>query len=195
MWLAQQSRATWREQGNDYSYDQLIAEAKSAEPFRSLVDPDDPIFLPPGDIPSRIREFCQRTGQPAPETIGQVMRAIYESLALKYRVTLDTLIGITGRTVERLHVIGGGSQNAFLCQMTADALGRTVIAGPVEATALGNAIVQFIALGELGSVAEAREILSKSSGTISYEPQPNSAWEDAVGRYQTLLAAVSSHTR
>jgi sugar (pentulose or hexulose) kinase len=100
---------------------------------------------------------------------------------------LDTLIGITGQTVERLHIIGGGSQNALLCQMTADALGRTVIAGPVEATALGNAIVQFIALGEVGSVAEAREILSQSVGTVYYEPQPTTIWEDAVGRYQNLL--------
>jgi len=187
MWLAQQCRATWREQGADYSYDQLTAEAKSAEPFRSLVDPDDPVFLPPGDMPARIREFCRRTGQPEPETVGQVMRTVYESLALKYRVTLDTLIRITGRAVERLHVIGGGSQNGLLNQMTADALGRPVIAGPVEATALGNAIVQFIALGELGSVAEAREILSKTVGTEHYEPQQAAVWEDAYGRYQTLL--------
>jgi rhamnulokinase/L-fuculokinase len=190
MWLAQQCRATWREQGTEYSYDQLTAEAKSAEPFRSMVDPDDALFLPPGDMPSRIREFCRRTGQPEPQTIGQVMRAVYESLALKYRVTLDTLIGITGRTVERLHVIGGGSQNALLCQMTADALGRPVIAGPIEATALGNAIVQFIALGEVGSIAEAREILSKSVGTAHYEPQQTTVWEDAVGRYQTLLTTL-----
>ncbi len=190
MWLAQQCRATWNEQGVEYSYDQLTAEAKTAEPFRSLVDPDDERFLPPGDMPSRIREFCRETGQPEPQTIGQVMRTVYESLALKYRVTLDTLIGITGRTVERLHIIGGGSQNALLCQMTADALGRTVIAGPVEATALGNAIVQFISLGEVGSIAEAREILSKSVGTVRYEPQQTALWEDAVGRYKTLLTTV-----
>jgi sugar (pentulose or hexulose) kinase len=190
MWLAQQCRATWHDEGKDYSYDQLTAEAKSAEPFRSLVDPDDPVFLPPGDMPSRIREFCQRTRQPVPESIGQVMRTVYESLALKYRVTLDTLIGITGRTVERLHVIGGGSKNGLLNQMTADALGRPVIAGPVEATALGNAIVQFIALGELSNVAEAREILSKTVGTEHYEPQQTVVWEDAYGRYQELLKSL-----
>ncbi len=187
MWLAQQCRATWRDKGTEYSYDQLTAEAKSAEPFRSMVDPDDPLFLPPGDMPSRIREFCLRTRQPEPQSVGQVMRAVYESLALKYRYTLDKLIHITGRTVERLHVIGGGSQNALLCQMTADALGRLVIAGPVEATALGNAIVQFIALGEIGSVAEARGILSRTVGTVHYEPQQTDAWEEAYGRYRGLV--------
>jgi rhamnulokinase len=187
MWLAQQCRATWREQGTEYSYDQLTAEAKSAEAFRSMVDPDDPLFLPPGDMPSRIREFCKRTGQPEPQSVGQVMRAVYESLALKYRYTLDKLIHITGRTVERLHVIGGGSQNALLCQMTADALGRLVIAGPVEATALGNAIVQFIALGEIGSIAEAREILSHTVGTAHYEPQNSAGWEEAYDRYRAIV--------
>jgi sugar (pentulose or hexulose) kinase len=187
MWLAQQCRATWRDQGTEYSYDQLTAEAKSAQAFRSMVDPDDPLFLPPGDMPSRIREFCGRTGQPEPQSVGQVMRAVYESLALKYRYTLDKLIHITGRTVERLHVIGGGSQNALLCQMTADALGRLVIAGPAEATALGNAIVQFIALGEIGSIGEAREILSRTIGTVQYEPQNAAAWEDAYERYRDLV--------
>jgi rhamnulokinase len=190
MWLAQQCRATWRDQGTEYSYDQLTAEAKSAEAFRSLVDPDDPLFLPPGDMPARIRAFCRRTGQPEPHTVGQVMRTVYESLALKYRVTLDKLVAITGRRVERLHVIGGGSQNALLCQMTADALGRVVVAGPVEATALGNAIVQFISLGDIGSIAQAREILSQTVGTVHYEPQQTAAWDEAYSRFKTLLTTT-----
>jgi rhamnulokinase len=190
MWLAQQCRVTWQEQGTDYGYDQLTAEAKTAEPFRSMVDPDDPVFLPPGDMPARIREFCRRTGQPEPETVGQVMRTVYESLALKYRLTLDTLISITGRTVERLHVIGGGSRNGLLNQMTADALGRPVIAGPGEATALGNAVVQFIALGELGSVEEGREILSHTVGTEHFEPQQTAVWIAAYGRYLELLSTL-----
>jgi rhamnulokinase len=190
MWLAQQCRATWRDQGTDFSYEQLTAEAKSAQPFRSLVDPDDPIFLPPGDMPARIRDFCRRTGQPEPENVGQVMRTVYESLALKYRVTLETLTGITGRVVERLHVIGGGSQNTLLNQMTADALGRPVIAGPAEATALGNAVIQLIALGELSSVAEARQILSTTVGTEHFEPQQPALWEDAYGRYRELLNSL-----
>jgi len=187
MWLAQQCRATWREQGADYSYDQLIAEAEAAEPFRSLVDPDDPLFLPPGDMPSRIREFCRRTGQPEPQTVGEVMRTAYQSLALKYRFTLDKLIAITGRKVDRLHIIGGGSKNQLHCQMAADALGRTVIAGPSEATALGNAAVQFIALGEIVSVAEARQILSRTVGTVQYDPVNTDAWEEAYQRFRHIV--------
>ncbi len=186
LWIAQQCRATWRAQGEDYSYDDLTRLAVNAEPFRSLIEPDDPAFLPHGDMPARIREFCQRSGQPVPETVGQVMRAIYESLALKYRLVLDDLIALSGRRVERLHVIGGGTQNRLLCQMTADAIGRTVIAGPIEATAMGNGIVQLIALGEIGSVAQAREILSRSTETAVYEPQQTNAWEEAYARFREL---------
>lgn len=186
LWIAQQCRATWRAQGEDYSYDDLTRLANDAEPFRSLIDPDDSAFLPPGDMPTRIREFCQRTRQPVPETVGQVMRAVYESLALKYRLCIDNMIALSGRKVDRLHIIGGGTQNRLLCQMTTDALGRLVIAGPVEATALGNAIVQLIALGEIGSVAQAREIVSRSATLKRYEPEQSPAWEEAYQRFITL---------
>jgi len=188
LWIAQQCRAAWREQGHEYSYDELTAQASAAEPFRSFIEPDDPTFLRPGDMPERIREFCARTGQPQPETVGQVMRTVYESLALKYRYVLEKLIALSGNPVERMHVIGGGSKNALLCQMTADAIGRMVVAGPVEATALGNAVVQFIALGEIGSVSQAREILSRTTGTVTYEPTKVSAWDDAYGRFKALLS-------
>lgn len=190
LWIAQQCRATWLQQGTDYSYDQLTAEAQAAEPFRSLIDPDDDLFLPPGDMPARIREFCQRSGQPVPETIGQVMRAVYESLALKYRFALDHLVNLTGHQVDRLHIIGGGTQNKLLNQMTADATGRTVITGPVEATALGNAIVQFIALGELENVAQAREILSQTVGTATYQPGNTADWQAAYERFLTYLSTT-----
>jgi rhamnulokinase len=186
LWLAQQSRAYWREQGKEYSYDDLTAAARDAEPFRSLVEPDDPSFLPMGNMPLRIQEYCRRTGQPVPETVGQVMRTAYESLALKYRKVLESLIHLTGTKVERLHVIGGGSRNALLNQMSADALGIEVIAGPSEATALGNAIVQLISLGEIGSVAQAREILSRTIGTSTYEPKQTAAWNDAYERFLKL---------
>src|SRR5690606_33093530 len=178
---------TWRAQGQDYDYDTLANMAAEAEPFRSLIDVDDPSFLPPGDIPARIREFCRNSGQPEPETPGQIVRTIYESLALKYRVTLDKLIAVTGRSVERVHIMGGGSRARLLNQMTADACNRPVVAGPAEATALGNAIGQFIALGEFSSVAEARELLSQSSELTRYEPKNVEAWEAAYGRYRTLL--------
>jgi rhamnulokinase len=187
MWLAQQSRYTWRAQGTDYDWDTLTRLATEAPPFRTLIDVDDPLFLAPGDMPARIREFCQRSGQPVPETPGQIMRTIYESLALKYRLTLDKLIGLTGRTVERVHVVGGGSRNALLCQMTADACKRAVVAGPVEATALGNAIVQFMTLGEFGSIREAREMLSRSGDLVRYEPKNVEAWEAAYERFRGFL--------
>jgi sugar (pentulose or hexulose) kinase len=113
---------------------------------------------------------------------------VYESLALKYRLIIEMLVNLTGRTVDRLHIIGGGSQNALLCQMTADAAGRTVVAGPVEATALGNAIVQLIASGEIASVAQAREILSRAAETVIYEPKNTSAWDDAYGRFKEIVS-------
>lgn len=187
LWIAQQCRATWRGQGNEYSYDDLTRLAQTAEPFRSLIDPDDPAFLPPGDMPTRIRKFCGRTGQPIPESVEQVMRTVYESLALKYRHSIDSMTALSGRSVDRLHIIGGGTQNRLLCQMTADALGRVVVAGPVEATALGNGLVQLISLGEIGSIRQAREVVSRSFSTETYEPKQGNAWEAAYLRFQTLV--------
>lgn len=187
LWLAQQCRATWRAQGTEYSYDQLTALAEEAEPFRSFVDPDDASFLPPGDMPARIREFCGRTNQPIPETVGQVMRTVYESLAMKYRQSLDHQSAISGQAVTTLHVIGGGTKNKLLCQMTADAINRLVIAGPVEATALGNAAVQMITLGWIGSISEAREIISRSFPLAHYEPKNVRAWDDAYTRFEKLV--------
>lgn len=188
LWLAQECRRTWRSQGTQYTWDELVALAQQAPSFRSLVDPDDPLFLPIGDMPARIREFCQRTGQPAPETVGQFMRAVYESLALKYRLVFDTLQELTGRTISRLHIVGGGSKNRLLCQMTADALGVPVYGGPVEATALGNAIVQLIALGELSGVQQGRELLSRSADVIEYLPRDTAAWEQELSRFAALVS-------
>lgn len=191
LWIAQQCRATWRAQGEEYSYDDFTRLAAAAEPFRTLIDPDDPAFLPPGDMPARIREFCQRTGQACPDSVGQLMRTVYESLALKYRFVLESMATLSGRGFERVHIIGGGTKNRLLCQMTADALGRPVIAGPVEATALGNAIVQLIALGEIGDLMQARELLSRSVQTETYEPHPSEAWEEAYQRFRGLVSGTS----
>ncbi|MGQ9907949.1 MAG: rhamnulokinase [Candidatus Flexifilum sp.] len=190
MWLAQQCRYTWRDQGTEYSWDDLTGAAAGAEPFRSLIDVDDPSFLPPGDMPTRIREFCQRTGQPIPETVGQVMRTVYESLALKYRHVLDSMAAVSGQPINRLHVIGGGSRNNLLNQMTADAIKRPVVAGPAEATALGNAIVQLIALGRIASVREARAMLSRTAETRTFEPRDPAAWDAAYDRYRQIAGAV-----
>ncbi len=190
LWLIQQSRATWRASGQDYTYETLIELAAAAEPFRSLFDPDDPVFLPPGDMPARIQRLCADSGQPIPETPGQILRSIMESLALKYRFVLDNLIAISAQPVERIHIIGGGTQNTLLCQMTANACQRPVYAGPVEATALGNAIVQLIALGELGSVAEARQMLADSLDLAVYRPSDADAWAEASSRFRSLVTTI-----
>ena len=187
LWLADQCRATWRARGVDYSFAQLTAMVESAAPFKAFIEPDDPLFLPPGDMPTRISDYCRRTGQPLPESDAEVMATVYVSLAYKYRYVLEQLIAVSGRSVEVLHIIGGGSRNALLNQMTANAIGRPVLAGPAEATATGNAIVQLIAIGELGSVGEARALLSQSDENRRYEPQDNIAWDEHYPRFCALL--------
>ncbi len=187
MWLIQESRRTWMAEGQEYSYDQLTRMAESEKPFRSLVDPDNPLFLLPGDMPGRIRQYCKETNQPVPESVGAVARCIFESLALKYRHVLRQQITLTGQPVEALHIVGGGSLNTLLCQMAADATGIKVVGGPVEATALGNAIVQLIALGDLKSVAEGRELVRNSFQLSVYEPQDTASWDTVDPRFKALL--------
>ena len=187
LWLEQECVRTWNQAGSSFSHEALIMEARSMEPFRSLIDPDDRSFLLPGDMPARIRDYCMGTGQDPPVTVGQFIRTIYESLALKYRDILDLLISLTGRKVERIHVIGGGSQNPLLCQMTADATGRPVIAGPVEATTLGNSIMQLIALGRLDSVGHGREVLSQTFATRHYIPENPEAWDEPFAKFKSLF--------
>jgi rhamnulokinase len=187
LWLLQQCRATWAEQGEDYDYGALTEMAESAPALVSLIDPDNPIFLPPGDHPKYIQELCNRTGQPVPETKGAIVRCVLESLAIKYRYVLDKLIRLTGKSVDVIHIIGGGSQNQLLCQMTANATGRPVLAGPVEATALGNALVQFITLGEIRDIAEGRQIVAASSQLARYEPQQHGLWNEAYEGFVSVL--------
>ena len=188
LWVADQCRATWKAAGVDYNFEQLTAMVAGAAPFKCLIEPDDALFLPPGDMPARIIEFCVRTGQPVPENDAEIMATVYVSLAYKYRYVLEQLIAVSGQAVDRLHIIGGGSRNALLNQMTANAIGRPVIAGPAEATAAGNAIVQLITIGALSSVAEARAMLSASAENIRYEPQDTATWDDNYARFCTLLA-------
>ncbi len=187
LWVVDQCRATWKAAGNDYSFEQLTQMVESADPFKSLIEPDDPSFLPPGDMPARIADYCRNHGQAIPETDAELMTAIYASLAYKYRYVLEQLIAVSGQAVDRLHIIGGGSKNALLNQMTANAIGRPVIAGPSEATATGNAIVQLIAIGELGDVAEARAMLSQSMDALRYEPVDTAAWDANYDRFLALL--------
>jgi rhamnulokinase len=187
LWLLQQCRAVWAREGAETDYQHLLPAAQAAPALVSLIDPDDSRFFPPGDMPSRIRAFCQQTGQPVPADRAALVRCILESLALKYRYVLEQLIQVSGRPVDVLHIVGGGAQNLLLCQMTADATGRVVLAGPVEATALGNGLVQLIARGELHDLADARYLLRASLPPVRYEPAPGGDWDAAYERFKSLI--------
>lgn len=188
LWIIEQTLETWRQAGRDYSYEQCMAMvAAEDDRFRSLVDPDDVRFLPPGDMPERVRDYCREHDQPVPETDAQILTTLYVSLALKYRYVLDALQTASGQAIQQLHIIGGGSQNRVLNQMTANAIGCPVYAGPTEATALGNAVVQLITLGELGSLSEARQVLSGSVGVIPYTPEDSDTWQAHYERYHALI--------
>ncbi len=187
LWLLQESRRTWLAQGQEYSYERLATMAQQSPPFVSLIDPDDARFLAPGDMPSRINALCRKTGQPEPQNVGAFARCIFESLALKYRFVLRRLLALTGRRVEALHIVGGGAMNSLLCQMTADATGCHVVAGPVEATALGNAVVQLVTLSEIGSIAQGRSLIADSFALTTYEPQNTSQWDEVDKRFQGLV--------
>ncbi len=186
LWLIQESRRQWRREGKEYSFAELEALAKAAKPFRCFIDPDHPSFVAPGDLPLRVREFCQKTGQYVPETVGEVMRCIYESLALKYRYTAQTIKKLTGISPCVIHVVGGGTKDGFLSQMTADACGIPVCAGPEEATAIGNLLAQLMAAGEAKSLADARAIVAASFTPKHYEPQNTAAWDAAYQTFCTL---------
>ena len=197
LWLLQECRRTWSREGREYSYGELTRLAQDEPGSASLIDPDHPEFLPPGDMPSRIRAFCRETGQSPPEEPGAVARCVLESLALKYRWVLERAEEITGRRAEVIHVVGGGAQNTLLCQLTADATRRPVRAGPVEATALGNLMVQAYARGYLGSLEEIRESVRRSCVEVrDYRPSGGAdEWEDAYGRMRRIMEAAEELER
>ncbi|NOZ30069.1 MAG: rhamnulokinase [Chloroflexi bacterium] len=188
LWLVQECRRIWaREDGQATSWDELTRMAAEAEPFRSFVDPDDPAFLNPTDMPKVIQERCQATGQPVPESRGAILRCALEGLALKCRYTADTLARLRGRPLKVLHIVGGGIQNKLLCQFIANATKLPVIAGPIEATATGNVLIQAMGQGEIGSLQELREIVRRSVAPEEYEPQDTAAWEEAYGRFREYM--------
>jgi rhamnulokinase len=187
LWLVQECRRAFAKAGREYTYDELVKLAEATPPFASLVDPDDAAFVLPPSMPQAIADFCRKTGQPAPTEPGAVVRACFESLAFKYRWVLEKLEALLGKRLDVIHVVGGGCQNQLLCQWTADACGRTVLAGPVEATAIGNVMVQAMGLGLLGQLAEGREVVRRSVEVATYEPKNPRRWDDQWPRFGALL--------
>jgi len=183
LWLVQQCKRSFDAAGKKYDYSQLATLAAKARPLRSIVNVNAPRFLNPPDMPREIQGFCRETKQPVPRTEGELIRCAYESLALKYRETLASIEELTGEESEVIHIVGGGSQSKILNQFTADACDRPVVAGPVEATAMGNLLTQARADGEVGSLAEMREVVRASSIVQRYEP---AAWKEAAERFAEL---------
>lgn len=183
-WIMQECRRDWDRQGNLLSWKEIDELTAKAEPFAAIIDPDDAPFFSAGDMCGKIERYCEKTGQTAPKTPGTVARCVYESLALKYRWALEWLEKMKGERIDTLNITGGGIGNKLLCQMAADALNRRVIAGPAEGSAMGNALVQLIALGEIKDIEEARYIVRCSVEPAVYEPHHTQAWQDA---YERLL--------
>lgn len=187
LWLVQECRRTWARQGEDLSYAQLTAMAAEAQPLRSIVDPDCHEFLRPGDMPSRIRAYCQRTGQPVPENKGEIVRSALDGIALKYRWVMEHCEEMLGQRLDPIHIVGGGTQNQLLSQLAANALHREVVTGPVEATATGNIIAQAMAMGHLASLEDGRQMVRDSFPLCSFEPDGQAGWDDAYGRLLKLM--------
>lgn len=188
LWLLQESRRQWEREGKKYTFDELGDLAMQAVPLRTLIDPDAPEFISPGDIPGRIREYAKANNMYVPKTIGEVVRCILESLAMKYRQTVELLekIVLNGRKVKVIHILGGGTKDVNLCQLTADATGKIVMAGPVEATAIGNLLVQAMALGHISDLAQLRQVVKNSFPIKIYEPKNTSAWNEAYSKISEM---------
>ena len=188
LWLVQECRREWDRQGQSYDYATLTQLATEAPPFASLINPADERFIAPGDMPGRIGEFCRETGQPAPDNPGATIRCALESLALLYRHTLDQVQQVIEKPVERIHVVGGGSRNRLLNQLTADAAQVPVVAGPAEATAAGNVLIQAIALGQLDSLPAARRIVRDSFDLETFQPREATDCQKARDRFLKLIS-------
>lgn len=187
LWLAQETRRYYNEvRGMDLSFADLENSARACEPFVSFIDPNDPSFTLPDDMPLKIAEYCRKTNQPVPETVGEVMRCIYQSLACEFALTADSISELTGKTYDKIYMIGGGTKDKLLCELTAQASGRTAVAGPAEATALGNGISSLIALGEIKDIRHAREIIVSSGLTQCFEPTEHNNWLKPLKRYEKL---------
>ena len=187
LWLVQECRRQFQREGYDHGYAELTQMAQRCKPLQTLIDPDHKPFLLPGDMPKKIEDFCRQTSQRPPAARGEFIRTCLDSLALTYRRTLEGLEDVLGRKISVIHIVGGGCQNELLNQITADACNRTVVAGPVEATAIGNILVQAMATGDVKSLAEARSIVLNSFDVKRYEPQQTPQWDDAYLRFRQML--------
>ena len=188
LWLIQESRRQWDREGTLLSFDELEQEARDAEPFASLIDPDYPAFQTPGNMPKRIREYCKMTGQKVPETTGAVVRCIAESLGFRYRYTVEGMEKVTGNKYNVINIVGGGIKDKMICQFTANATKRVVNAGPVEATSIGNIIVQGIAMGAIKDLNEGRKVVRNSFDIAEYQPQDSEAWDAAYEKWLSIIA-------
>jgi len=188
LWLVQECRRQWTQAGEELSWDDLTRLAAEAQPFAGLVNPDDHRFLSPGDMVQKIQSYCAETGQPVPQDKGDIVRCALESLALAYRRVLEQLEELLGHTYASIHIIGGGSRNRLLNQFTADATGRPVVAGPAEATSIGNILVQALAMGYIGSLDEGREVVRRSFAVSTFEPLSQTAWDEAYARFLKLTS-------
>jgi len=188
LWIVQECRRAWAKEGTEYTYSELAALAKDAEPLRSLINPSAARFAKPDDMPAKIAAYCRESGQPVPTEPGQFIRCALESLALLYRSVLEDIESVAGTKIECLHIVGGGTKNQLLSQFSANAIGRKVTAGPVEATAIGNILIQALALGDLKSLDEVRAVVRNSIEVETYKPQDSELWDKAFARQQALPA-------
>lgn len=187
LWLIQECRRIWQEEGRKLEWFHLVDAANESEPLASFIEPDHPRFVAPKNMPEEIRAYCRETGQAVPQSDGAIIRCALESLAMRYRMVLEWLEELVGNRIERVHIVGGGTQNELLCQMTADACQRQIVTGPIEATAIGNLMQQLIAKGDVANISEARNIIAQSFDVSDFEPQQSSQWNDAYPRFRSLL--------
>ncbi len=187
LWLIQESRRQWIREGTEYSYAELEKLALECEPLKCFIDPDAPEFAVMGNIPKRVKEYCEKTNQYVPQTVGEIMRCIYESLALKYRLTFDGIMECTGKAYDRIHVMGGGTKDKLLLNMTAQSCNVDVYGGPIEATALGNIAIQLISSGAIADIKEARKIIAQGENLKHHTPENRDEWEEAYNRFIKVI--------
>jgi rhamnulokinase len=187
LWLTQECKRYWDRTGEGCTFAELDIESMHAEPFKSFIDPDHHSLIAPVNMPESIREYCRKTGQPVPETRGEIVRCITQSLALKYRMTLEKLENLLGRPLPVIHMVGGGIKDKLLCQFTADATGRDVVAGPIEASSIGNILVQAMALGRIKDLKQIRNIVKASFPIVTYSPEDKELWDKAYDVFKNLI--------